>query len=198
MEPNNVIVDLIILQSKQLGPESTVDARPLVNAPFPTSMPEEGPVRDGRLLRRNARVPLIWIPSIEVRVQVNHRDGTVRRLQRPQNRKNNRVIATQTDNPRMGPSAPRARGGMVQDLAISLLHLLEGVGCVEGCDRDVTAVDDAESFFEGVYAPYGVIASAFLFPRRACANAPGAEAGAWSVGGTGVIGKPENGDVEGL
>lgn len=77
-----------------------------------------------------------------MRIQMNHGNRSINRLQRPQNREHNRVISPQTDDPGMFPpilSVVCRR--MVQDLSVSLFHLLEGVRSVEGCYRDISAVD---------------------------------------------------------
>jgi hypothetical protein len=87
---------------------------------------------------------------------------------------------------------------VVEDLSVPLLHLLEGVCRVEGGNGDIATVDNREVFFEGVYAPDGVVAAAFLFAGRACADASRSEARAGAVGGARVIGEAENRDVEGL
>lgn len=77
---------------------------------------------------------------IQVRIQMNHRNRPINRLQRPQNRQHYRMVPSQTNNPGMFPLR-LVRGGVVQDLSVSLFHLFEGVGCVERRYRDVTAVD---------------------------------------------------------
>lgn len=67
---------------------------------------------------------------------------------------------------------------MVQDLAVALLHLLEGVGRIKGGNGHVAAVDDAQVLFVRVDAPYCVVGAAFLLARRARSDASGSEAGA--------------------
>ena len=52
---------------------------------------------------------------------------------------------------------------MVQDLPIPLLHLLESVCGVEGCDGYIAAIDDAEAFFKRIEVPDCVVAAPFLF-----------------------------------
>ena len=54
---------------------------------------------------------------------------------------------------------------MVENLAVSLLHLLEGMRGVKGGDWDIAAIDDAKILFERVYTPDRVIAAPFLFAR---------------------------------
>lgn len=114
--------------------------RPLTNTPLPTRMPEERPVRDRRLVGRNSSIPLIRIPSVQMRIQMNNRDGPVNRLQRSQNRQHNRVIPAQTHDPRMFPRVGR-RGRVVEYLAVALFHLFESMGCVKGRDGYITTVD---------------------------------------------------------
>lgn len=93
---------------------------------------------------------------------MNHRNRPINTLQRAQDRQHDGMVTAQTDDTWVSPFVRRV-GWMVQDLAVSLLHLLEGMRCVEGCDGDVAAVDDTQSFFEGVHVPDGVVATSFLF-----------------------------------
>jgi hypothetical protein len=75
-----------------------------------------------------------------MRIQVNHRDGPIHRLERSQNRQNDRVITPHADNAWVRPGIP-FRGRMEQDLPVSLLHLFEGMGSVKWCDGNVSAID---------------------------------------------------------
>lgn len=79
--------------------------------------------------------------------------------------------------------------GVVEDLSVSLFHLLEGVSGVKRGYGDVAAVYYAEAFFEGVDAPYWVVASAFLFAGGAGANSSGTEAGARAIGCGCIVGE---------
>ncbi len=108
------------------------------------------------------------------------------------------MVATQTDDPWVRPFVRRGARRVVQHLAVSLLHLLEGMRCVEGCDWDIAAVDDVELFFEGVNAPDGVVATSFLFARGAGADTAGPEACAGAVGGARVVWEAEDGNIERL
>jgi hypothetical protein len=58
-----------------------MDTRPLGNTSLPTRMPEESPMRNCRLVRRDPSITLIRIPSVEMRVQVNNRDGPIHMFQ---------------------------------------------------------------------------------------------------------------------
>lgn len=107
------------------------------------------------------------------------------------------MITTQANDPRVRPSA-QCIGGMVEDLTVSLLHLLEGVSGIERCDGDIAAVDDAQPFFEWVHAPDGVVAAPLLLAGRAGADASGTETCTGSIGGAGVVREAEDGDVERL
>lgn len=54
-------------------------------------------------------------------------------------------INSQTDNTQVGLFVRRV-SGVVEDLTVSLFHLLECMGCVEGgCDGNIAAVYDAEA-----------------------------------------------------
>ena len=81
VEAHNLGINLIVLQPKQLRPETTVNARTFIDAAFATSVPKERTVCDGRLLRGNARVALIRIPGIQMRVQMDHRDRAIDTLE---------------------------------------------------------------------------------------------------------------------
>ena len=108
------------------------------------------------------------------------------------------MVATQTDDPWVRPFVRRGARRVVQHLAVSLLHLLEGMRCVEGCDWDIATVDDVELFCEGVNAPDGVVATSFLFARGAGADTAGPEACAGAVGGARVVWEAEDGNIERL
>lgn len=75
-----------------------------------------------------------------MRIQMNDRDRSVNRLQRPQDWQHDRMVSAQTDDPRMLPRA-FLRSWMIQDLSITLLHLFECMGSIEGRDGDISAVD---------------------------------------------------------
>lgn len=197
MESDHLLIDLVVLGTKQLGAQATMHTGPFVDTSFPRGMPEEGSVGDSRLLRRNAGVSLIRIPCIEMRVKVNNRDGAVHRLQRPQDRQDDRVISTQTDDAGMLPSLGNI-GLMVQHLSISLFHLLEGMRRVEWGDGNITAVDDAQLFLEGIHAPDSVVAASLLLAGGSSANASRSEASAGTVRGAGIVGEAQDGNIEGL
>lgn len=164
MESDHVIVDFIVLRSKQFGPQTTVDTRTLVHTALATGMPEEGAMCDSRLLRRDTRVPLIRIPGVKMRVQVNHRDGPIDTFQRAQDWKHDGMIAAQTDDAGVRPFGRRVRR-VVEDLPVPLFHLLERVGSIKWCDGDIAAVYDAQPFFEWIHAPDGVVAAALFLAR---------------------------------
>ena len=87
---------------------------------------------------------------------------------------------------------------MEQDLPVGLLHLLKGMLSVKWRDWDVATVDNAKvARGEGVQAVDRVVGAAFLLARRGRPDAPWTEAGARPIGGRSVVGKPQNGDVEG-
>lgn len=91
------------------------------------------------------------------------------------------MIPAQTDDAGMFPPTVCVACGVVEDLSVSLFHLLKGVGRVKGCYGDVTAVYDGKAFFEGIDAPYWVVASAFLFAGGAGADSSRSEAGTGPV-----------------
>lgn len=130
---------------------------------------------------------------------MDNRNGTIYGFQGSENGKNNRVIASQTNDTWMRPSARRCCiRGVVEDLAITLFHLLESMSGIKRRDGDVAAVNNAEPLFEGIHAPDRIVAASLLFARRACANATRAEACAGTVGGASIIGETEDGDIKGL
>ena len=52
------------------------------------------------------------------------------------------MVAAETNDARVLPVVQRGRRGVVQDLAVALLHLLEGMRGIEGRDGNITTVDD--------------------------------------------------------
>ena len=96
----------------------------------------------------------------------------------------------------MGPCISRA-SVVEEDLAVGLLHLLERVGGVEGCDGHVAAIQDCEAAGVGVDVEASVVAAAGFLAGGRSADATGTEACARAVGGGGVIREAEDGDVEG-
>jgi hypothetical protein len=79
--------------------------------------------------------------------------------------------------------------GVIQNLSVSLFHLLKGVCGIEGGNWDIATVYYRQPFLEGIDAPYWVVAPAFLFAGGAGADSSGSEAGAGAVGGGCVIGE---------
>lgn len=86
---------------------------------------------------------------------------------------------------------------MKKYLAVSLLHLLECMLCIEGRDGDVAAVEDVQTGCIRVDAEERVVATAGLLAGGGRADTAWAEACTGAVGGGGVVGEAEDGDVEG-
>lgn len=87
---------------------------------------------------------------------------------------------------------------MKQDLSVALLHLLKRMCSIERCNRDITTIDNAKPLLEGINFPDFIITATFLLSRGACTDATGAKTGTGTIGGAGIIGEAENGDVQGL
>lgn len=84
---------------------------------------------------------------IEMAVKVNNRYRTVGAVDGTQQREGDGVVASQRDDPRQGLAVlGRAfllsvcLGGAGEDAVVAFLDLVEGVGVVVRCHRDVAAV----------------------------------------------------------
>lgn len=163
VESHHLLINLIVPGSEQLRSQASMHARSLIYTSLAGCVPEERPMRNGRLLRRDARVSLVRIPGVQMRVQMDDGDRPVDSLERPQNREHDRVVAAERDNPWVSP-AVRCIGLVVEDLSVALFHLLKGMGSIEWSDGHVSAIDDVQAFFEWVDAPDGVVAAAFFLP----------------------------------
>ena len=106
------------------------------------------------------------------------------------------MVSSETQDAGVGPRVSRA-GVVKEDLAVGLLHLLEGVGGVEGSDGHVAAIQDREAAGVGVDVEAGVVAAAGFLAGGCRTDAAGTETCAWAVGCGGVVGEAEDGDVEG-
>lgn len=136
--------DLIVLRPKELCPQPTVHAGPFVKTAVACRMPEKCTVCQSGLLRCDARVTFVRIPSFQMRIELNHRNRTIHRLQRSQNGQKDGMVSAQANDAWMRPTMRRIRSGlMVEDLTIALFHLLKSVCCIKWRDADVAAVDDA-------------------------------------------------------
>jgi hypothetical protein len=72
------------------------------------------------------------------------------------------------------------------------------MSCIKGCDRNVSAVYNAEILFKWIHAPDCVVAASLFLARGASSDASGAETGARPIGCAGVVWEAEDGDVERL
>jgi hypothetical protein len=102
------------------------------------------------------------------------------------------MVSTESDNLDLVSS----HSGPVPELLKRSGHLLQSNGIVDGCDGDVTAVEDGGPVGVGVYAGSGVEAPEGGLAGRGGADGAGPEAGAGSVGDGCVEGSAEDGDVE--
>lgn len=197
LKPHNLPINLVILGTKQLRPQPTMNTAPLIDTPLPPRVPEKRPVRDGRLLRRNPRIPLIRIPRVKMRVQMDDGDRPVHRLQAAKDGKNDAMITAETQDPRPLPLFIPLRRLMEQDLAIPLLHLPKRVRGIKRRNGDIPTINNTQvAICERVDAPYGVVAPALLLARTGGSDAAWPEARAGAVGGRGVVGEAEDGEVE--
>lgn len=87
---------------------------------------ERRPVPDGGAVQD--------VPGVQVGIEVEHRQRTVRSRGRPQQRQCDGVIAAERHDPGTPPKQS-GRGGM---------NRLDGTGDVVGADADVTGIDDLE------------------------------------------------------
>lgn len=102
-EADVVAVDHVVVRTEQFGAQPAVHRRALGDAAFTGCVPEESPVRDGRLLRDNPRVPRVRVPGVEVRVEVDDGDGPVDLLEAAQDGEHDRVVASEAEDARLWP-----------------------------------------------------------------------------------------------
>ena len=137
-----------------------------------------------------------------MRVEVNDRDGTVRGMDRAEQRKNNSVIATQChdsgvvlaigSNGRQWLTRNRviAQGRervTMKEFFMAVFNLTNRILVVVGGDGNVTAIDDFESSQERVDSERNVVAAVQSQPTRPCPDARWSESGARTVGSPGVL-----------
>ena len=140
---------------------------------FLPGTPERGPMRVGRAEVR--------VPRIEVRVEVQQRNGTVSTVHRPEQRQCDRVVTA--DRQEMGRPTQRLVGTGL-DLRDRLLD-------VERVARDVSGIGHL-LHRERLHVERGMVGTEEPGPRS---DALGPEAGPGAVGHAAVEGDPEDGDV---
>ena len=142
------------------------------------------------------------LPGIKVAVEVDNRDRAVSTVDRPEERKNDRVVASQSDNARVvlaicrdrlerlsgGRVVPEGREGRTMEkLLVTVFDLLDRELVVVRGDGNVTAIDNLESSQERVDSERNVVAAVQSQPTRPCPDARWSESGARTVGSPGVL-----------
>jgi hypothetical protein len=110
------------------------------------------------------------------------------------------MIAAQCDDLGFAEVLDAALGALLGrsstcELQICLAHLPQSKGIVEGCDRDISAIDDASPGREGVEACSSVVTTEGGLARRPRADRAGTESSSWAVGYGGVEGCTKNGNI---
>lgn len=156
---------------------------------------------DGRLIRR-CPAEYRRLPSVQVAVKMDDGDGAVCAVDGPQERKDDRVVAPQCDDPwmvfpirrdghereaRKCVVAECREWGAVKELLVPVLNLLDGEFVVVGRDGNVAAVDDLEPGAEGVHVERHVVPPVEGKTTRAGTDARRAEPGPRAVGRAGVL-----------
>lgn len=93
-EAHVVAVDGVVVGAEELSTQPAVDGGSLCDAALARRVPEERPVRDGRLLRDDARVAGVRVPGVEVRVEVDDGDGAVDLFEAAEDGEHDRVVAS--------------------------------------------------------------------------------------------------------
>ena len=135
-------------------------------------------------------------------VEVDDRDLAVSAVNRPEKRKNDGVVAAESDDARVVLAVSRERherlasegiiaegreGRTVEERLVAVLDLLDGVLVVVRSDGNVTAVDDLQAREEGVDLEGDVVAAVESQTTRARTNARRSEPGTGTVRGSGVL-----------
>jgi len=179
-----------VVDARQARAEAAVGRGRVGDEPLGAGDVEEAAVVEARLLREPVRGVAHGVPRVEVRVEVQHRDGLpVDLVQRAQGGQGDAVVAAEGDQP--GPAGGDALGavrgvgggggGAGQQLQEGLVHLALGEAVVEGGDGDVAAVEQRGPRPVRVDAGAHVVAGAGQLAGAGGADGAGAEAGACVV-----------------
>ena len=151
------------------------------------------------------------LPGVEVAVEVDHRDLPVRTVDRPKQRKDDGVVAAESDDARVvlairrernkrlaseGVVAERREGRTVEELLMAVLDLLDSELVVVRRDGDITAVDDLEAGQEGVDLERHVVAAVEGQATRARTNTRRPKTRSGTIGCTRIKRRTEESNVE--
>lgn len=133
----NVSIIVIIGRSTQSGANTRMDVGVILEKTFHGCVIEVCSVVDACHLRRGSTEDL-GLPGIEVRIEVDDRDGAVGTVERAQQREGDRVVTTHGDDARQGPAM-----------------LGQAVGI--GVGMRVAHEDAVVAFFDLLDCPLGVV-----------------------------------------
>ena len=174
------------------------------------------PIRDESLAARPIKVrPMVnrralarcapehaRLPRVQVRVKVDDRDRPIRAVNRAQERQHDRVIPTERNHPRVvlpvlrdrherraRERVVRQRGERraVQQLAVSVLDLLDRIRVVVRRHRYIAAIDDPEPGQERIHLQRHVVATVQRQAARSRTYTGGSEARSGPVRCAGVL-----------
>ncbi len=142
------------------------------------------------------------LPRVQVRIEMNNRDRAIRAVNGAQERQHDRVVPSERDYPRVMLPILRDRherharerivwqGGerrAVQELPVSVLDLLDGIGVVVRRHRYIATIDDLEPGQERIHLQRYVISTVQRQAARSRAYTGGSETCSWPVRRAGVL-----------
>lgn len=184
----------------------TCNGAPIRDESFAACPIKVRPMVDRRTLTRCAPEHA-RLPSVKVRVEMDDRDRAIRAVNGAQKRQHDRVVPSERDHP--GVMLPilrdrlerRARerivrqGGerrAVQQLAMSILDLLDRIRVVVRRHRYVAAIDDLEPGQERIHLQRNVVSTVQRQAARPCTYTGGSETCSRPVRCAGVLRKSKH------